>query len=48
MLFSLMLCRKVGGKFYRIDISEALKSAIADVRQAEEEDKKDFNCKRLN
>ncbi len=40
VLFSSNVVGRLVESFYRIDISEALKSAIADVKQAEEEDKK--------
>ncbi|MBP6739001.1 MAG: HAMP domain-containing protein [Leptospiraceae bacterium] len=45
VLFSSNVVGRLVESFYRIDISEALKSAIADVKQAEEEDKKNVIAK---
>lgn len=42
VLFSSNVVGKLVESFYRIDISEALKSAIDDVKQSEEEDKKNI------
>ena len=42
VLFSSNVVGKLVESFYRIDISEALKSAIADLKQSEEEDKKNI------